>query len=137
MPLAPEVRQLFERPNYAHLATLMPDGSPHSVAVWVGIEDAHIVIFTGLPDSRKARNLATDPRLAISVVDYENPYRTAQVRGRVVGTRHGDEALAVMDRIAVSYTGAPFPWRTPDGTLYLIEPEWSRYAELPFDHRPG
>src|SRR4051795_8965431 len=80
--LAPEVRELFEKANYGHLATLMPDGSPHSVAVWIGFEDGRIVFFTQ-PNSRKARNLAADPRIAVSVIDRDNPYRTARVRGRV------------------------------------------------------
>ena len=137
MALTPEARELIERPNYVHLATLMPDGSPHSVAVWAGMEGDRIAIYTGSPDSRKARNMAADPRVSISVVDFQDPYRTAQIRGRVVGTLHDEEALAVMDRIAVSYTGNPFPLRGPGGTLYLIEPEWSRHAKLPFVHRPG
>jgi Pyridoxamine 5'-phosphate oxidase len=49
MPIAlsPEVKQLIDRPNFAHLATLMPDGSPQSVPVWVGREVEHIVICTG------------------------------------------------------------------------------------------
>ena len=132
-----ELRSLLEGPNYVHVATLMPDGSPHSVAMWGGVEGDHVIIFTGSPASRKARNLAADGRLAISIVDHENPYRTGQLRGHVVETRHGAEALAAMDRLAGKYTGEPFPWRTDEGTLYLIAIDWSRYAELPFTHSPG
>jgi PPOX class probable F420-dependent enzyme len=80
------VRALLEGPNYVHVATLMPDGSPHSVAMWGGVEDDHVIIFTGSPASRKARNLAADGRVAISIIDHDNPYRTAQVRGHVVDT---------------------------------------------------
>jgi len=137
MALAPEARELIERPNYVHLATLMPDGAPHSVTVWAGMEGDRIAVYTGSRDSRKARNIAADPRVAISVVDIEDPYRTAQIRGRVVETLHDAEALAVMDRLSESYTGQPFPLRAPGGILFLIEPEWSRYAKLPFTHRPG
>ncbi len=131
------VRALLEGPNYVHVATLMPDGSPHSVAMWGGVEDDHVIIFTGSPASRKARNLAADGRVAISIIDHDNPYRTAQVRGHVVDTRHGAEALAVMDRLAEQYTGAPFPWRTDEGTLYVIAVDWSHFAELPFTHAPA
>ncbi len=82
--------------------------------------------------------MASDPRVAISVPDHANPYGLAQVRGRVVETRTaGTEALAAVDRLAISYTGEPFPWRSDKGTLYFIEPEWSRYAELGFAHNPG
>ena len=57
--LEPHVRALLEAPNYAHLATVLPDGSPHSVPLWVGLEGDHIVFLTG-PDSRKARNIDHD-----------------------------------------------------------------------------
>jgi PPOX class probable F420-dependent enzyme len=132
--LTPEVRALLEGANYAHLATLMPDGSPHSVAVWTGIEDDHVVFFTQ-PQSQKARNLARDPRCAISLVDRDNGYRTGRVRGRVVATREGDAALEVIDRLAHKYTGEPFPMRS--GVVYEIEPERVGFMELPFSDRPG
>jgi PPOX class probable F420-dependent enzyme len=112
----------------------MPDGSPHSVAVWVGVEDGRVVFFTQ-PSSRKARNVERDPRVAVSVVDRSNPYRTARIRGRVVATRDGDAALEVMDRLAVKYTGKPFPVRS--GRLYEIEPEQTGFMELPFEERPA
>jgi len=131
--LTEEVRDLLEAPNYGHVATLMPDGSPHSVAVWVGVEDGRVVFFTQ-EASQKARNLSRDPRCAISIVDRDNPYRTGRVRGRLVATREGDAALEVMDRLAVEYTGRPFPMRS--GTLYEIEPEQAGFTELPFEHKP-
>jgi PPOX class probable F420-dependent enzyme len=137
MSLSADARELLERPNYVHLATLMPDGSPHSVVVWAGMEGDLIAVYTGSRDSLKAKNMLADPRVALSVVDVEDPYRTARVRGRVVETRHDEEALAVMDRIAVDYTGQPFPLRGPGGILFLIEPERSAYAKLPFRHAPG
>ena len=56
-----EVRRLVEQPNYAHIATLMPDGAPHSVPVWIDIEGDNLAILTG-PSSRKARNLERDPQ---------------------------------------------------------------------------
>ena len=81
--LTPEVRALLEGANYAHLATLMPDGSPHSVAVWTGIEDDHVVFFTQ-PQSQKARNLARDPRVTCLVETGEEYF---ELRGvQVVGT---------------------------------------------------
>jgi PPOX class probable F420-dependent enzyme len=131
--LTPEVRELFEGANFAHLATLMPDGSPHSVTVWVGVEDGRIVFFTQ-PASQKARNVARDPRVAVSITDHDRPYRTGRVRGRVAATREGDEALEVIDRISHKYTGQPFPMRS--GVLYEIEPERVSFMELPFEHSP-
>jgi PPOX class probable F420-dependent enzyme len=81
-----EVKQLLERPNFVHLCTLMPDGSPQSVPVWAGVEGEHILICTG-EQSLKARNTLRDNRVALSVVDFDNPYEEAQIRGRVV--EHG------------------------------------------------
>ena len=131
--LPEEVLELLEGANFAHLATLMPDGSPHSVALWVTVEDGRIAFFTQ-PSSLKARNVERDPRVALSITDHDNPYRTARVRGRVVGTRTGDAALEVMDRMAMVYTGELFPMR--QGVLYLVEPEQAGFTELPFDHSP-
>jgi len=74
--------------------------------------------------------------VAISIIDFENPYRGGQIRGHVASTRHGAEALTFMDTLSVKYTGQPFPMRTDEGTQYLIEVDWSRYAELGFTHKP-
>jgi PPOX class probable F420-dependent enzyme len=134
--LTPEVRALLEGRNFAHVATVMPDGSPHSVPVWVGTEDDRVVFFTQ-QGSQKARNLAGDPRVAISVVDAANPYRTGRVRGRVAETRTGDEALAAMDKLSERYTGEPFPVRGPHGILFVVEPEKVGFMELPFRHQPA
>ena len=131
--LPDEVRELFEGPNFCHLATVLPSGAPHSVPVWTGIEDGRIAFFTQ-PQSRKARNLARDPRVAISITDHEHPYRMAQVRGRVVETLDGEPALEAIDRLAVKYTGQPFPMRS--GVVYLVEPETVQEMTLPFRHSP-
>ena len=133
-PLPDEVRALFEGPNYAHLATVLPSGAPHSVPVWTAVEGEHVVFFTQ-PQSRKARNLERDPRVAFSITDHEQPYRMAQVRGRVVDRVEGEAALEIIDRMALKYTGETFPMRS--GVVYLIEPERVQRMQLPFEHAPG
>jgi PPOX class probable F420-dependent enzyme len=133
--LQPEIRQLLDAANFAHLSTIMPDGSPQSVPVWVGRDGDRIVICTG-EGSLKARNTLRDPRVALSIVDFKDPYREAQIRGRVV-ERRADPELKVMDPISQKYTRKPFPFRTPDGRLALIiEVDKARYAKLPFEHTP-
>jgi PPOX class probable F420-dependent enzyme len=114
-----------------HLATVLPDGAPHTIPVWAILENERIAFFTQ-STSRKARNLSRDPRVALSVVDASNPYRNAQIRGRVVETLEGDDALEVIDRISQYYIDKPFPMRS--GTVYWIEPDRSHYVELPFEH---
>jgi PPOX class probable F420-dependent enzyme len=132
--LSEGVRELFQRANFAHVATVLPSGAPHSVPVWIALEGDRIAFFTQ-PGSRKARNLGADPRVAISIVDHEQPYRMAQIRGRVVETVGGEDALAIMDRMALRYTGKPFPLRR--GIALLVEPEKVFEMELPFEHAPG
>ena len=124
MELPADVRALFEAPNYAHVATLLPDGGPHTVPVWAGIEDGVIAFLTS-PGSRKARNLAADPRVAISVTGRENPYAMALVRGRVTARLDGEPAWDIIDRISPKYTGKPYPLRT-DRVVFLIEPDHAR-----------
>jgi PPOX class probable F420-dependent enzyme len=135
IPLSPETKQLIDRPNFAHLATLMPDGSPQSVPVWIGREGEHIVICTG-ENSLKAKNTRRDPRVALSIVDLRNPYEEVQIRGRVV-ERRPDSEFKTLDLISLKYTGRPFPMRNPEGRVALIiEVEKARYTKLPFEHTP-
>ena len=124
-----DVRTLFEGRNFAHLATLQKDGSPASVTVWAGVEGDNVVFFTQ-DTSQKARNLRRDPRVALSIADRENPYRTAWLRGRVVRTIEGEDALPTIDAIAERYTGRPFPMRS--GTVFVIECDRAATMTLPF-----
>ena len=128
-----DVRALLEARNFGHVATVLPDGSPHSVAIWVGTEGDRVVFFTQ-ETSRKARNLARDPRVALSIVDRDNPYSTAWLRGRVAEKRTGEAALPTIDAISVRYTGQPFPMRS--GTVFMVDVERSGTMSLPFSEPP-
>ena len=129
MTIPDEVRDLLDGRSVAHVATLLPTGGPHSVPVWILREGDRVCFFTQ-PGSRKARNLAADPRVAISLVDRENAYRTAQLRGTVVETREGEEALVTIDRLSEKYTGQPFPMRS--GVVFVVELDRVNFLELPF-----
>jgi PPOX class probable F420-dependent enzyme len=134
-PLSAEARALIDRPNFAHLATLMADGSPQSVPVWVGREGDRLLVCTS-ERSLKGRNTRRDPRVALSIVDLDNPYEEVQLRGRVV-ERRPDPDLGIMDPVSHKYTGKPFPMRSPEGRVALvIEIDRERYAKLPFAHTP-
>jgi len=135
MSLDPKVHALLSRPNFAHLATLMPDGYPNTTPVWIGVRDDHILIGTG-EASLKVRNLRRDPRLSLSVVDFRDPYEEVQIRGRVVEFSD-DSKFEIMDEISRKYTGKEFPFRNPVGRVALvIEVETARYSKLPFEHTP-
>jgi PPOX class probable F420-dependent enzyme len=115
-----EARDLFAGPNIAHIATLLPGGGPHSVPMMMDVEGDHLAFFTS-PTSRKARNLAADDRVAISVTDRDDLVRSALVRGRVVKRIGGDAGWEIVDRIFAKYTGGPYP-RGEEREAFLVEP---------------
>lgn len=124
-----QAKPYFETDAIAHLATVMRDGSPHSVPLWVGVEGDRLAIFTEV-DALKDRNIRRDPRVAISVTGAENPYAMAFVRGVAIERIEGADALPYVDRIAAVYTGAPYEMR--EGlAVWLIEPRkaWARAYE--------
>lgn len=124
MTLNPGVRQVLDSASLAHLATTLPNGAPHSVPVYVGTHGDHIAIFTG-PTSRKARNLQRDPRIALSMTPANNIFQPVIIRGRVVDWLEGDAAWAIIDRIAMKYTGEPYS-RNETRVVALIEPDQQR-----------
>jgi PPOX class probable F420-dependent enzyme len=136
LALTDDIKKLLDRPNFAHLSTLMPDGSPQSAPVWIAREGDRILIGTG-EGSLKARNTRRDARVALSIVDMDDPYSEAQLRGRVVA-RRPDGDFKGMDAISHKYTGQPFPFRNPEGRVVLVvEIDKARYTKLPFRHTPG
>ncbi|MEU4478967.1 TIGR03618 family F420-dependent PPOX class oxidoreductase [Micromonospora sp. NPDC023966] len=119
--LDPDVRRVLDGTSIAHLASVLPDGAPHSVPVWIGTHGDHVVILTG-PRSRKARNLRRDPRVALSLTPADNPFQPVVVRGRVVEWLEGDVAWAIVDQLAIKYTGQPYA-RGEERVVAVIEPE--------------
>lgn len=107
---SPTARAIFEKKVLAHVATIAADGSPQVTPVWVELEGENIIINTALGRA-KARNLATDPRVAISLTDPDDPYVFIGVRGTVVEftTEGADE---VIDRLARKYLDVDtYPYR--------------------------
>ena len=136
VPLDADTCRLLDAPNFASLATLMPDGSPKNEPIWVGREGDHILIAT---DSRgiKGKNLALDGRVALSVTDYQNPYEQVLIRGRVIETRD-DNDLVVLDALSEQYLGKPFPRRKwSSRVVYVVSATVARYYKSPLEHTPG
>lgn len=119
--LDPDVHRVLSGTPIAHLATVLPDGSPHSVPLWIGVHGEQIVFLTG-PGSRKARNLRRDPRVALSIAPADNPFQPVIVRGRIVQWLDGDPAWQIIDQLATKYTGAPYP-RDLERIVGVIEPD--------------
>ena len=112
----------------------MRDGTPHVDPVWIDLEGDTILVCSGA-GSLKAKNTKRDPRVGLSVIAMDNPYKEAQLRGRVVEQRP-DRDFAVIDRISRKYTGKPFPFRDKpaERVVQVIAVERARYLVLPFVH---
>jgi PPOX class probable F420-dependent enzyme len=132
--LTDDVKRLLDDRNFAHLATLMRDGSPHTVPVWVGREGNSIIVCTS-EGSVKAKNTLRDSRVAISIIDLDDPYSEAQLRGRVVERRR-DSGFKYLDTISKKYVGKPWPYRKEIPLALVIEVEKARYLKQPFEHKP-
>jgi len=90
--------------NFAFLATLLPNGSPHVTPMWVD-HDADMILMNTAIGRVKQRNIARDPRVSIAIVDLDNPYDRLVIHGRVIDqTEQGAEAH--IDKLAKKYTGA-------------------------------
>jgi PPOX class probable F420-dependent enzyme len=124
-----EARHLLEGKNFAHVATLMPDGSPQVSPVWVDV-DGDLVTFNTAEGRLKPKNLRRDPRVAISITDSDNPYDNVLIRGRVVELTH-EGAEEHIDALAKRYMGVDeYPLRQPgeERVIVKIEPEKVQHA---------
>jgi PPOX class probable F420-dependent enzyme len=119
-----DVRGLLDGTPIAHLATILPDGSPHSVPLWIGTHGDYVAIMTGR-GSLKARNLRRDPRVAISLTPPGAPFPPVMLRGRVLAWLEGDGGWAAVDQIAIKYTREPYG-RDRERIVALIEIDYQR-----------
>ena len=117
-------RDLFTKRAFANLATLMPDGQPQVSPVWIDFDGRHVV-FNTARDRQKDRNLRRDPRVSLSILDPENPYRYLEIRGRVAEVTE-EGADAHIDRLAKKYLSLDaYPYRQPGEVrvIFKIAPE--------------
>ena len=133
VPVRAEVDEFLARANPAVVATLRPDGSPHSVPTWYDWDDGRILL--NMDESRqRLRFLHRDPRAAVTVLDADDWYRHISLIGRVVSIE-ADAGLADIDRLAVRYTGQPFRRRDSKRVSAWLEPErwhgWSGAGPWP------
>ncbi|MBM4422350.1 MAG: TIGR03618 family F420-dependent PPOX class oxidoreductase [Chloroflexi bacterium] len=125
-PIPDEFLDLFQKKTFAHLATLMPDGTPHVTSVWVDYDGQHIIINSAR-GRLKDKNMERRRHVAIEITDPDNPDRFVAVRGPVVAiTEEGADAH--LDRLAQRYLekdSYPPSMRFPGEVrcLYKIEPK--------------
>jgi len=128
MAVPREFLDLFEKKAFAHLATIMPDGSPQVTPVWCDYDGEFVRVNSAL-GRQKDKNMRRDPRVALSLLDPDNPYRYLEVRGRVVEiTEEGADRH--IDSLAKKYMNLDkYPYRRPGEirVIYKIMPEHTTY----------
>jgi PPOX class probable F420-dependent enzyme len=130
-PIPEAAHHLFDGPYFAHVATIMRDGTPQTTPVWIAREGDTILFNT---DKRRAkyRNLERDPRVSLSIHNTDKtvqPYEWIQVRGRVQGFED-DPELAQLDELSRKYTGGDYRNREPgqQRVVVRVTPERITYA---------
>ena len=121
IPLPQKAKDILDAQNFAHLATLMKDGSPHVSPVWVYRHDDHVMISTGV-DRIKTRNIKRDPRVAVSIAPLDAPFPPLLLRGKVVELITGEDAVDGFVEVSKKYGNAN-PQRPPaaERVVYKIE----------------
>jgi PPOX class probable F420-dependent enzyme len=119
-----QYKDLFSKRAFASLATVMPNGSPQVTPVWVDYDGKHLIVNTA-KGRQKDKNLRRDPRVSLAVIDPDNPYRYAEIRGRVVEVTESGADVHI-DKMAKKYLGKDkYPFAQPGEVrvLFKVEPE--------------
>ncbi len=118
-PLPDEYDALLREPNAAVIGTLMPDGSPHTVATWYLWEDGRALVNM---DGGRARLkwMRADPRVSLTVL-MENWSKHISLRGTVTEFVGGEQGMDDIDRISRHYIGRPYPIRDRERVSAWIE----------------
>jgi hypothetical protein len=117
-------KDLLDSTALAHVATIGPDGSPQVNPVWFDWDGTHLR-FSNTKGRQKYRNVKREPRVAVSIVDPNNPYRYLELRGKVVAIED-DPQLDFINAMAKKYLGQDkYPWVRPqdERVVIVIEPE--------------
>ena len=126
VPLPESAKKVLDDQNFAHIATVMKDGSPQVSPVWVYRDGDYVMIATGV-DRLKTRNIQRDPRVAVSIAPLDRPFPPLLIRGRVVEIIRGEPAVDGFVEVSKKYGNAN-PQRPPaaERVVYRIEAEHVR-----------
>ena len=123
-PFPENYLDLFQKKAFGAFSTLMPDGSPQTTPVWIDYQDGEIWINSAV-GRQKDKNVRRDSRVALAVMDPDNPYRYVEVRGRAREITQ-DGADAHIDKMAKKYLGKdkyPFGQPGEQRVIYKIKIE--------------
>jgi PPOX class probable F420-dependent enzyme len=113
-----ETRRLLDGKNFATVATLGKDGAPQTSVTWL-LRDGDTVLVSVTSRRQKARNLARDPRIGISVFDLANPYHSVDIRGTAELIEDPDKELP--RRLSHKYLGQDPPAESADEQRLIIK----------------
>jgi PPOX class probable F420-dependent enzyme len=123
--LSETARRLLDGPNIAVLATLMPDGTPQTSAVWVARRGQALVFAT--TQTLKLANLRRDPRVSATVCDRDDPYLELNLRGLVTDV-DSSAGVALIDELSELYYGrTPYPYHQPGQAWFAVSVEIGRW----------
>jgi PPOX class probable F420-dependent enzyme len=124
MALDDDVRDLATGRNFAALTTLFADGSPQTQVMWVDADDDHVLINTEIHRA-KFKNVERDPRVTVTIWAADDPYRYAEIRGRVTDIVYGQPARDHIDACAERYFGRKYPAEqiTSERAILRVTPE--------------
>ena len=110
MPTIPDdFHDLFEKRTFAHFSTLLPDGRPHSSPVWIDYDrERDRLLINSERGRRKVTNVENDPRVSVSMIDPDSPYRRMTVLG-TVDTVTEAGAREHIDELSQRYSGHDYP----------------------------
>lgn len=117
VPIPEAAHHLLDDVNYAHVVTLFADGSPQVTPVWIA-RDGDIVVFNTAKGRAKHRNMLRDPRVALSVLQHDNPYEYLQVRGTAELIDEG--ARQHIDEMSRKYTGGDYRFLQPGEVRVIV-----------------
>ncbi|HKG42469.1 MAG TPA: PPOX class F420-dependent oxidoreductase [Nitrososphaeraceae archaeon] len=115
------IAKLIEGKNFAFIATLMKDGAPQATPTWIDIDNRKTLLINTAEGRQKQKNITRDPRVAISIIEHNNPYHMVMIRGRVVEQTNtgADEHI---DKLAKKYLGLEkYPMRSPQEKRIILK----------------
>lgn len=120
-------RDLLERPLFAHLATIRPDGKPQVNPMWFAW-DGEVLRFTNTTVRKKYQNVKANPEVAVSINDPEQPYRYLEVRGtveRIDDDSSGEFFAQLAERYGMKLDGPPGD--VAHRIVYVVRPTGSSH----------
>ena len=114
------VAKLLLDKNFAFISTLMSDGSPQVTPTWIDFEDS-LILFNTAEGRIKHKNISRDPRVALSVIDHNNPYNMISIKGIAI-EQTNEGADQHIDKLAKKYLGVDkYPTRSPNEKRIIIK----------------